>query len=308
MSIPVPRKASLETLLDIIQGWYSAGAEKESTSNSEVANRVGISNGSISRQNAFLVECNILENDGRGKKLTEAGATYAQALLQEEELAGEQLAPILFEYETTDAFVDFLSIRNPSRSEAVSQLEEITGQEADSDSSLETLLEFYIHSRIVFERDDGKLDAVHEADFETNQGEEKADIPEDSSISSDELIPDEPGYESDTPGASDQRNSAEGSDISVEYSVSISCEISGDENPSQVYRVVRAISEGLNTQASISDGFEEEWSTDTVTDQSKEPDHNASKTNSEPGQSEQSDNHSTDTKSDDIDEELDSYF
>lgn len=308
MSNSVPQKASLETLLNVIQGWYSAGGHKKKTSNSDVSTRIGVHERSVSRQNGFLVEAGILEKEGQGKVLTQLGEQYAHALMNDLDEQKRYLAELLYSYEPTDSIVDFISIRTPDENEAIEQLEDITDQDSGGQASLETLLDLYIESGIIYSTQENQLDSVPESDYQFDTAEGSREKPakseprpsktsaetEDVSRESNQTT----SFPSSDAPPSNQNHVANMFEGGVRFNVDITYDVSETENPDDVYQRVKAIKKGLDYQPHSRDP-----STDSSEGSDDDP-HQITEQVPKDNTSSKSEQEETDQK----DGDLDSYF
>lgn len=77
---PIPRGVSRDTLLEILAGWYEAGAAEEPVHTGTVAERVGHPD-ATARQTRFLESIGVLESvDDQQHRLTDRGTPLAAAL------------------------------------------------------------------------------------------------------------------------------------------------------------------------------------------------------------------------------------
>jgi len=263
MSHSVPTKISLDNLLGVIQGWYAAGAHEEPCTNSDVAERIGTTSTTVSRQNQFLLSMSFLERNGNSKKLTEKGSECAESLRLDRDDSKEKLRELLYQYPPTDAIVDFVSIQNPDRNAIIEQLNEITEHGPDSDASIETLLELYQESGIVFEEDDG-FNAISKKESDPAQDREQ----EENRVSGPEEDKNLVSVEADNLHSSGDSESnvstqVESQTSNAHYTVNIELSLDGDDDPEKVFKIVSAVKNGLEN----STGEIERAPTDSEIDQ-----------------------------------------
>ena len=79
----VPKGVSRETLLDVVRGWYEAGADAEPVHTSTVADDLDLAD-SVSRQTRFLESVGILETHDQQHRLTESGTALGRALAEDD--------------------------------------------------------------------------------------------------------------------------------------------------------------------------------------------------------------------------------
>ena len=252
MGAPVPREISLDTLLNIIEGWYSANAHEKTCTNGDVADRVGVSSRYVSRQNDFLVEIGVLSNEGRGKMLTDAGQKYAEALRYGREDAQKYLIPLLYEYEPTDSIVDFVGIRNPNKDTALEQLYKITDYDPEEDDvALRALLNLYIETGILHEIEENTLDSLTEEEYEVAESDHKRtggkEISEENNNPEGEKKSSSEDFEIES-AKEPQLAEIKRDTGSTIYEVSINLELDGTENPKQVRQIVLGIREALEVE------------------------------------------------------------
>ena len=75
----LPKGVGHETLLEVVAGWHAVGAAEEPAQTAEVAEETGITD-AVGRQTRFLESLGVLESEGQRHRLTDEGASLADAL------------------------------------------------------------------------------------------------------------------------------------------------------------------------------------------------------------------------------------
>ncbi|WP_276257823.1 hypothetical protein [Haloglomus litoreum] len=156
---PIPQGVSRETLLDILAGWYGAGAAEEPVHTGTVAERTGHPD-ATARQTRFFEAIGALEpGDDQRHRLTERGTPLAAALADgEDELARERAYGLLAGWPLTVRARDLLRGDPLAEDELLPRLAAFT--DADLDASrdrvgLRTLLDLWTWAGAIDRTDDG---------------------------------------------------------------------------------------------------------------------------------------------------------
>ena len=142
----VPKGVSRETLLDIVAGWYDAGAAEEPVQTGTVADHLDLAD-SVSRQTRFLESLGVLTAEKQRHRLTDEGAELGAALAAEETgRAVESLRSLLAAWPLSETLTQALSGGSLSAAAVVAELADAveTSPEGRVRTGLTTLLDCYV--------------------------------------------------------------------------------------------------------------------------------------------------------------------
>jgi hypothetical protein len=245
----IPR-SQLDVVKNIIIGWYRAGADTEPQSNGDVEDFTSISKSTVSRQNKFLTELGILQEDGRKRRLTESGIELAEALAKGDSIkAKEKMRSILDEWALTERFYSIVDMSGPMAEDEMEQeLASITGREREGRSAtgLSTLVSLYEWAGF-FEYDENKEEyrALPKPERPSTEQSEPSQKKESASQT------DGSDHQSETSSTSVER-------VESDFPIQISVEISGDDDPANVEELIKSIRRGLNASLFIEEEGESE--------------------------------------------------
>jgi hypothetical protein len=147
----VPKGVSRETLLDVVRGWYEAGADAEPVHTSTVADGLDLAD-SVSRQTRFLESVGVLEAHDQQHRLTESGAALGRALAEDDTPAAvEQLQSLLADWGLSETLRAALAGRSLSEAAVVAELADAVDEEPQGRvrSGLTTLLDCYAWTGLI---------------------------------------------------------------------------------------------------------------------------------------------------------------
>ena len=153
----MPKGVSRETLLDVIRGWYEAGADAEPVHTSTVAEGLDLAD-SVSRQTRFLESLGVLEPEDQQHRLTDEGTALGTALAAEDTAtAVETLRSLFVDWALSETLRRALSGRSLSEAAVVAELADAVGEEPTGRvrTGLTTLLDCYVWTGLL-EREDGR--------------------------------------------------------------------------------------------------------------------------------------------------------
>jgi hypothetical protein len=157
---PIPRGVSRDTLLEILAGWYEAGAAEEPVHTGTVAERTGHPD-ATTRQTRFFEAVGVLEPaDDQRHRLTERGTPLAAALAEgEDDLARERAYGLLAGWPLTVRARDLLRGDPLGEADLLPRLAALA--DADLDASrdrvgLRTLVDLWRWAGALDRTDDGR--------------------------------------------------------------------------------------------------------------------------------------------------------
>ncbi|WP_254821588.1 hypothetical protein [Haloglomus halophilum] len=157
---PIPRGVSRDTLLDILAGWYEAGAAEEPAHTGTVADRTGHPD-ATARQTHFFEAIGALEPaDDQRHRLTERGTPLAAAIADgEDDLARERAYGLLAAWPLTVRARDLLRGDPLGEDDLLPRLASFA--DADLDASrdrvgLRTLVDVWTWAGALDRADDGR--------------------------------------------------------------------------------------------------------------------------------------------------------
>ncbi|PSQ53235.1 hypothetical protein BRD20_03370 [Halobacteriales archaeon SW_8_65_20] len=154
----VPKGIARDTLLDIVVGWYEAGADDRLIDTADAAEHAGYSD-ATSRQTPFLEAVGVLDRDGQDHRLTSRGVALAAALANDDETEATSRAyAILAAWPTSSRLRDILRGGAMPEDELLVRVADVT--DADLDVSRErigcrTLLDLLVWAGVLDRTDDG---------------------------------------------------------------------------------------------------------------------------------------------------------
>jgi len=156
---PVPKGVSLETLQEIVAGWYAAGAASDPQYTTDVEAHTSVSD-VVGRQTRFLEAIGILDPHKQKHRLTDAGTTLATALAEDDhEQARAQARDLLADWELTDDVRGVLDQNPMTESALLPVVAALAGQDLDTsrvETGIETLLALYAWAGILEPDSEGR--------------------------------------------------------------------------------------------------------------------------------------------------------
>ncbi|GAB7095144.1 hypothetical protein JCM30237_22970 [Halolamina litorea] len=156
-ALHVPKGVSRETLLDVVRGWYEAGADTDAVGTSTVADRLDLAD-SVSRQTRFLESLGVLQTEDQQHRLTDPGIELGRALAEGDTAAAvERLGTLLADWPLSDTLHDALAGRSLSAAAVVAELADTIDEDPEGRvrTGLTTLLECYVWTGLI-ERENGR--------------------------------------------------------------------------------------------------------------------------------------------------------
>ncbi|AWB27802.1 hypothetical protein [Halococcoides cellulosivorans] len=250
---PVP-KASLDTLQEIIEGYYEAADTDELVEDEDVEEEIESSSDVIRRQKKFFADVGLLSKEGHDYRLLQAGNNIGRALAFDREgEAAEGLRDLLDEWEVTEELINDIGSGELVKDEVIDSLAFITETDPSTPrkkTGLAALVDLFVWTGILIETEGGNYriaDTQRQSDsVETKQTEEIADEKEERQDQSPESEPSVDGQEEEVRVYPQEEPSA--SKILKEGQFSINLDLSGDEGPENVKKLIIAVREGLEAE------------------------------------------------------------
>jgi len=155
--VHVPKGVSRETLLDVVAGWYDAGAAEEPVHTSTVADELGLAD-SVSRQTRFLESLGVLAAENQQHRLTDEGAELGAARADGDTAATvEALRALLSRWPLSESLEAALSGGSLSEAAVVAELADAVDESPEGRvrTGLTTLLDCYVWTGLA-ERVEGR--------------------------------------------------------------------------------------------------------------------------------------------------------
>ena len=246
---PVP-KTQIETLREIIEGYYEAGEVDELVDQEDVVPETDLGEDVIRRQKKFLADIGILEKDGYDYTLLESGNQIGRALaFDRESNAKENFKQLLVGWDVTSELQGDLGDDEYDREDVIDSLAYITETDSSNDrkrTGLSALIDLYQWTGILSENSDGKYHVP-------NPGSREEEIKSETEANSDES---QDNDESDTKQTVQLSENSDPSDTNVSPSIqevadsdgriSIDINLSGEENPQNVENLILSVRRGLD--------------------------------------------------------------
>lgn len=250
---PVP-KAQIETIKNVIEGYYQAANVGEIVTDKDVSNTSSASEDTVRRQKKFLADIGVLDKDGHDYTLLEPGRKAGHALAYGRETdAIETINGLLAGWEVTDDLKNDMRDETRSRDEVIDTLAYLTETDVSSSSGssrrktgIEALADLYQWVGILTETKNSDFQLTN-----TNTQERRESLEEDETENSDsESLGPSPSGKTIKDSVSTIPSSGNGS---VEFAgdddiLSINIDLTGEENPENIKNLVIAIREGLHHQ------------------------------------------------------------
>jgi hypothetical protein len=249
---PVP-KASIDTLKEIIEGYYESADPDELVEDEVVGEEIESSPDVIRRQKRFFNDVGILSKEGHDYRLLEAGNDVGRALaFDREDEAVEGLKSLLNDWEVTEELISDIGSDEWTKDEVTDSLAYITETDPSTprkQAGLAALMDLFVWAGILLEVGE---DSYQVANIQTQsdpvgamQTKETAEEEEDSQEQS-------PDSETSTNGQSEDVKvySQETPPVSKslkEGPLTINLDLSGDEDPENVRNLIIAVREGLQS-------------------------------------------------------------
>ncbi|MGB9987330.1 hypothetical protein [Salarchaeum japonicum] len=239
---PIPKRASLDDIKDILKAYYLEGAHSEPVSTNAVENAANMSD-KVGRQTKFLVGIGLLKKEGRsGRILTEDGEDIAEALMAgNETLAKSLMSDTLSEWEFTSKITGFLRMQRPEPVESDRLLEYISANSSSSDKrGRKTLINLLEWCQIIKNTEDGYELSKRGGEEDSDEVKESEDTNSKTDRSTEVETATEETATAYTPNVTE---------ASVEEStanVNIQIEISGSDDPANVEQVITAVKNALD--------------------------------------------------------------
>ena len=245
---PIP-KTQIETLKDIIEGYYEAADAGELVEDEDVEDETEYSADVIRRQKKFFADVRVLEKDGYDYTLLEPGHQIGRALAFDRGSdAVEGFGELLTGWEVTDQLKDDLGNKRHAKDKVIESLAYLT--ETDHSSSrkktgLSALVDLYRWTGILSETGDGEYQVSateiqdEKQETELSESETGTHEPEEEQT---ERSSSDPSHESAQTSSTDSFAQEE---TVADDTVSVDIKLSGDENPQNVKDLIVAVREGL---------------------------------------------------------------
>lgn len=258
-SIP---KASDKTVKKTVIGYYRASNSGGEVTNEKAAEGADISKDNLRRQKSFLRDIGVLIEGDSGYALTETGQEIGRFLQHgREEDAKEPFGNLLREWEATPNILEDIGSGYTTKEDVFDSIGFITDHQLEANRQqrgADALIDLYVWTGILEENEDGEYRPVEVKESDANPSESSEEGTQSSPM--EEKSADEDGRRHET-----RPNDQDFADTPFE----ISLELTGTEDPENVQKLIVAIRAGLDA------------------DLNRE---NESDTNSEGGQTSDSDN------------------
>ena len=254
---PVP-KTQIETLKDIIEGYYEAADTGELVEDEDVEDETEYSDDVIGRQKKFLADVGVLERDGYDYTLLEPGHQIGRALAFDRGSdAVEAFRELLNGWEVTDQLKDDLGNKSHAKDKVIESLAYLTETDHSSPrkkTGLSALVDLYRWTGILSETGDGEYQV---SATEIQDGKQETELPENETGTHEPEEEEEQTERSssDPPHEPAQTSSTDSfaQEVTVaDDTVSVDIKLSGDENPQNVRELIVAVRKGLQENIKIS--------------------------------------------------------
>lgn len=166
----IPKGVGLDTLREILAGWAEAGADESPRYTADVEERTSVSD-VVGRQTRFLEELGVLEPHRQKHRLTDAGATLANALAAgEDDRAREQARALLADWPLTEEIRGVVAENPTDEAELVPIVADLADQDLDAarvESGISTLLDAYEWAGLLERDGEGRYRLPEEGDADT---------------------------------------------------------------------------------------------------------------------------------------------
>lgn len=233
----IPKRTTGERILEIIQAYYGVGAHTESVSSAKVDEMLGVSD-ITGRQTSFLDAINIVEKDGRKRRLTSEGEDIAEALMvdRDGDLAKERLRNLLQEWKFVSEIESFVEMRDEGVTEE--QIVDYIQSNAatQDDRGMSSIIDLLEWSEILTKGEsDGNYTTVTNPVMETEDTES--------------INPDQPNRD-DSSTTDENRVNASGKaqqneEDKITDRIEVSFEFSAEDDPSEIEGAISAARRAL---------------------------------------------------------------
>ena len=235
----IPKRASLDDIKDILKAYYLVGAHNEPVRTAEVKDTAQLGD-KVSRQTNFLASLGVLSKEGRERGLTKDGESIAEALMAgNESLSKSLMRESLNEWKFTDKITGFLRMQEPEPVEE-ERLREFISANADSDDTRgqKALLELLKWADILDANENGyKIsDGVGDEKGLDSGGKEQPQAEERGGRKTGKEKP----ITQEITDITREPNTSKKAD-----SFSLNIEISGNDDPENVEKVIEAVRRAL---------------------------------------------------------------
>lgn len=248
---PVP-KTQIETLREIIEGYYEAGEVDELVEQEDVVPETDLGEDVIRRQKKFLADIGILEKDGYDYTLLEPGNQIGRALaFDRESNAKENFKQLFVDWDVTSELERDLVDGEHDRGDVIDSLAYITETDLSNNrnrTGLSALIDLYQWTGILSENSDGKYHAPNSGSRE-DETESEPETNSDESQDNDELDTEQTVQLSKNSDPSDTNvipSTQEVADSDGRISVDIT--LLGEENPQNVENLILSVRRGLEKE------------------------------------------------------------
>jgi hypothetical protein len=169
----IPKGVSRETLLDIVCGWYEAGANDGPVNTADVEAATGHPD-AVSRQTGFLEAVGVLTEVGQRHELTPTGARLARALLEDDRPAArDTVGDLLSEWSFTTRVTDLTAGRPLSEAALLAEVAHDAGHEPEgrARTGLTTLLDLWVWSGVLARTDEGRYEPAEDPEEAATGGD-----------------------------------------------------------------------------------------------------------------------------------------
>lgn len=236
--------ASDNSIKKVVVGYSRASSSGGETSPEKAAEGADVSKDIVRRQRAFLAEIGVLEKGDSGYSLTEAGQEIGRALRHDrEEEAKSPLTELLREWEATPNILDDIGPGYVSKDDVIGSVAYITDKEVENTRQVagaNGFVDLYAWAGILDTNEDGEYKVV--------EAETEAQGPSESLNDSDEeepedRPPEQPPQNTPNDGATPQ--TPENPPNFTDSPFEISLELTGDEDPESIKKLIIAVRVGL---------------------------------------------------------------
>ena len=155
----IPKGVDLETLREVLVGWYEVGAAEEPTYTADVEEVTSVAD-VVGRQTRFLEEIGVLDPRKQKHELTDAGETLTSALADgDEERARRVATELLGDWALTEEVRGVIAENPMPEARLVPLVAELAGQDLETsrvETGLTTLLEFYDWAGLLDSDEEGR--------------------------------------------------------------------------------------------------------------------------------------------------------
>lgn len=247
---PVP-KASIDTLREIIEGYYEAGEIGEVVDHGSVEEEVEASRDVIRRQKRFLADLGVLDKDGHDYLLHQKGAEIGRALaFERNEEARKEIGGLLEAWEVTEELVEDMGqeeVDEETLTDSIAYITETDPSTPRKKTGLSALVDLYMWTGILEKSGEDSYRVAITTDQDDQNGSDegkknKTSLSENGDQSSDSK-PHEDGKIGKKEISSGVHAPADAK--SNTNSISITMELSGEEDPANVKKLIIAVRQGL---------------------------------------------------------------